>query len=404
MDNILDFFLKFRLYAIEADILWTVLMPIITLAAIWLLTIAGLKVFGKKERLSTIFKIHRILIASSLLIATVLVSLICYFWSKNLLGELHLELAFIISLTIAFTVPIISFVVLRNYWEKAKVNEVISQPISAKQASNNIPYINKTFNKSKLWYLLPLVGFLFLLFSFNKGVNLISIVYDNSLSMNGNNAIDALSKTFESLDKNNEIIFTNINNNQSELQTCKNTLTDIFAIKQSSRIKAGLCSIYDTPALAKLNFQSTFAESLGSPICEVIWKMWLFTKENKGNNVYKNKLLVIITDGDDLLLKNYLQQNNKFLYDDIEFAEYYTPDNTYVIDYSEDGGGIVIKKFEEHGAIIYPAITSVNDYLSALDDVMLSFKNNIYLIIWTIVICALGTIIGIFITPKNLSI
>jgi len=404
MNNIVQFFLKFGQYAKDADILWAVLAPIITLVAIWLLTFVGLKLFDRKGRLRPVFIIHRAFTISSLITAMILVAIICYCWSKNLFAASHLELAFIISLFLAFVVPIISFLVLRSYWEKTKVNEITKQPISAEQARNNIPFINKAFHKSKFFYLLPLIGFLFLLFSLNKGQNLISIVYDNSPSMIGNNAIDALYKTFEKLDKNNEIIFTNLNNNTSELESCKRNLKDILAIKQSNKIKAGSCSIFDTPEFAKQGFKLTFEEALGSPICEVIWKMWLFTKENKSNTEYKNKLLIVITDGDDLLVINDLQQNSKFLFDDTEFAEYYTPENTHIVDYSADGGGAVIKKFEESGAIIYPAVTSVDDYLTALDDALLSFQNNILLIIWTIVICVLGTIIGLVITPKKITL
>jgi hypothetical protein len=115
-------------------------------------------------------------------------------------------------------------------------------------------------------------------------------------------------------------------------------------------------------------------------------------------------LLIVITDGDDLLLKDDLQQNNNFLYDNTEFAEYYTPDNTHVIDYSQAGDGIVIKKFTDSGANVYPAVTSVDDFLTALNNALLPFQKNIYLIIWTIVICALGTVVGLVITPKKITI
>lgn len=405
MDIIKDFFQNFWQYSKEANILWSVLTPIITLAAIWLLAFIGLKLFANTGRLRTVFMIHRALIVSSLLVAMVLVAIICYCWTKNITAESHLELAFIISLIFAFIVPIVSLILLRGYWEKTKVNEIIHQPVSSVQAQNNIPFINKAFNKTKIWYFLPFIGFLFLLFSMNSGKNIISIIYDNSISMNGSNAISALTQTFGKLDVNNEIIFTNLNNRGSDLSTCKTSINDILAIKQSNKIKVGSCIPYNTPEEAKLNFQSTLSVAEGSPICEVIWKMWLFTKENnKANNIYKNKLLIIITDGDDLLVKEDLQQNNKFLFDDTEFAEFYTPEDMHIVDYSTDGNSLVIEKFRDYGATVYPAVTSVDDYLSALDDALLSFQKNIYLIVWTIVICILGTIIGLVITPKKIAI
>jgi hypothetical protein len=405
MDIIKDFFQNFWQYSKEANILWSVLTPIITLAAIWLLAFIGLKLFAKTGRLRTVFMIHRALIVSSLLVAMVLVAIICYCWTKNIIAELHLELAFIISLFFAFIVPIVSLILLRGYWERTKVNEIIDQPVSSVQAQNNIPFINKAFNNTKIWYFLPFIGFLFLLFSLNSGKNIISIVYDNSISMDGSNAISALTQTFGKLDINNEIIFTNLNNRNADLSNCKRNIKDILAIKQSNKIKVGSCIPYNTPEEAKLSFQSTLSDAEGSPICEVTWKMWLFTKENnKVNNDYKNKLLIIITDGDDLLVKEDLQQNNIFLFDDTEFADFYIPENTHIVDYSTDGNSIVIEKFRNYGATVYPAVTSVDDYLSALDDALLSFQKNIYLIVWTIVICVLGAIIGIVIMPKKIAI
>jgi len=403
MDSLIHFFQSFGQYYLNAKDSWVycILIPVATLLLIWLLTI--LKIF-KRNELKTIFQIHRALIISSLIVAMVLVAIICYFWSKNIFAENKAELALLISLAVAFVVPIVSFVMLRNYWNKHNVNDIVSQPISAVQASNNIPIINKAFNRTKLFYLLPLIGFLFLLFSFNGGKNLISIVFDNSPSMDLNAATNALSQTFNRLNENNEIIFTNLNNKVSDAEGGK-YFKDILAIKQSKKIKVGSNYAYNTPEEANQNFQSTILAAEGSPICEVIWKMWLFTKETKANNDYKNKLLIVITDGDENWIDiNDLRQNNKFFYEDAEFAEYYTPENTHIVDYSKDGNGIVIKMFEENGAAIYPAVTNVDDYLSALDEALSSFQKNFYLIAWTIAICVIFTLIGLCITPKKITI
>jgi len=405
MDSIIHFFQFFWQYCLNAkdSLAYCVILPLATLAAIWLLQ-RILMLFTGKGRLKTVFLVHRAVIISSLIVASVLAAMICYGWSKNVFAVNKAELAFIISLFIAFSVSTASFVILRNYYEKDSVNEIIDQPISAVQARNNIPFINKAFNKIKLWYLLLPVGFLFLLFSLNTGKNLISIVFDNSPSMNLNAATNALTKTFDKLNENNEIIFTNLNNKITDSEGMKK-FNDILSIKQSKNIKIGSNHAYNTPKEANQNFQSTILEAEGSPICEVIWKMWLFTKETKINNNYKNKLLIVITDGDENWTEmNSLQRSNKFFYEDTEFAEYYAPEDTHIVDYSADGNGVVIKKFEENGAMIYPAVTSVDDYLSALDDALLSFQNNIYLIVWTIAICVIFTLIGLSITPKKIAI
>jgi hypothetical protein len=217
-------------------------------------------------------------------------------------------------------------------------------------------------------------------------------------------AKNALNQTFEKLSLNNEIVISTLNGlTENWALNSGMTTKELMTIKSSSRLKIGRNYVFNDPIEAKNNLDGILNSGetvYGSPICEAIWKMWLFTKESKGNADYKNKLLIVFTDGDE----NYSKEINKFFYEDTEFAEFYTPDNTHIVDYSENGNGVVIKKFEDNGAIIYPAVTSVDDYLSALDDALLSFQKNIFLIIWTIVIVALGTIIGLVITPKKISI
>jgi len=405
MDSIIQFFQNFGQYCLNAkdSLGYCILTPLATVAAIWLLAFIVLKVLAGGN-LKTIFQIHRALIISSLVVAMILVAIISYCWSKNIFVKNKAELAFIISLTIAFIVPIISFAWLRSYWNKYRINNITGQPISAEQARSNIPFINRAFNKNKLFYLLPLIGFLFLLFALNSGKNLISIVFDNSVNMDLNAATGALSKTLSRLDEHNEIIFTNLNNKISDKED-NVSFKDILAIKQSKKIKVGSNYAYNTPKDANLSFQSTLSDAEGNPICEAIWKMWLFTKETKANNEYKNKLLIVITDGNENYIDvNSLQQVGKFFYEDVEFADYYAPENTHVIDYSKAGPGIVVKKFEENGASIYSAVTSSDDYLSAFDNALLSFQKNSYLIAWTIAICVLFTLIGLCITPKKVTI
>ena len=426
MESIVNFFISFGLYCKEAHygkfIFWFI--PIVTLFLIWLFALGKLKLFNKKEKLKSVFLIHKAFIISSLIVAMILVAIICYCRSKNIFAEEKLELAFLISLIIAFIVPIVSFLVLREYWEKNKVNEITNQSISAYQAHNQIPFLNKSFNKNKIYYLLPFIGFLFLLFSLNSGINLISIVFDNSGSMDFSNSYTALNKTFSKLDNNNQIIITTLNGLDEHWDGKKETMNDIMDTKSSSKLKAGRNFSHPTPLDAKNNLMQVLQSNdivYGSPICEAIWKMWLFTKEEKANTNYQNKLLILITDGDDNCIKdvNNISQiqpangedgkttawgSSKFFYDNDEFVEYFTPENTYIIDYSPGGSSVLINKFENEGATVYPAITSVDDYLDALSEVLHSFQNDKYLIAWTIAICLIFTIIGLLIFPKKIMI
>ena len=59
------------------------LFPIVTILVIWLITIIGLKIFSKRKKLKSIFIIHKAWICSSLIVATIIIGLICYWWSIN---------------------------------------------------------------------------------------------------------------------------------------------------------------------------------------------------------------------------------------------------------------------------------------------------------------------------------
>jgi hypothetical protein len=405
MNHIIQFFLNFGQYCKDAASTWSycIFIPLATLAAIWLLTFVSLKLFLKKKKLKSVFLIHKAIIVSSLIMATILIAIICYCWSKNVFAYTHAELAFVISLFIAFLVPIVSLFMLRGYWEKTRINEITVQAISAEQAKAKNEHANKKFRKNRLFYLLPSIGFLLCLFSLNVGKNLISIVFDNSGSMT-NDSYTALVETFDKLNDNNEILITTLNGLPATWQKGQSgTMQSVMNIKSSSKIKVGKNYPFNTPLEAQgaLNSILNSGEIVhGSPICEAIWKMWLFTKETKSNADYKNKLLILITDGEE----NLVSDIKTFFYDDTEFAEYYTSENTHVIDYSQTGDGILIKKFEDNGANIYPAVTSKDDYLNALSEALTSFQNNPYLIAWTIAVYVLFLIIGLCITPKNISL
>jgi len=58
--------------------------PIGTLLLIWLLTTIGLKIIPKgKSKLKTVFRIHSFWVCSALIVATIIISLICYWWATN---------------------------------------------------------------------------------------------------------------------------------------------------------------------------------------------------------------------------------------------------------------------------------------------------------------------------------
>jgi hypothetical protein len=375
--------------------------PIGTILAIWLITTIGLKIIPKgKSKLKTVFRIHSFWVCSALIIATVIVSIICFWWSTNYFSEKPLQFSLLISLFLALLVPIITLLNLRNFYTADDLREVIDQPKTPIQAERTITHAKKAFHKKKLCFILLLIGFLFLLFSLNTGKNLISIVFDNSGSMESNNSIEALSETFDNLGNNNEIVLTTLEGLGEGSSGGKNTINEILSVKNYSQLQAGNVIHYTDPFSAKGGLYQITNEVWGSPICESIWKSYLYAKSTLVNENYKNKVLIVITDGDDNVGNSI--SSNKFFFDDEEFAGYFNSEQTFIIDYSDGATNPFLRRFEDAGCETFIVTNTKQDYLDALDITLNSFKNNWYLVIWVIIITSIFTIIALFIEPKKI--
>jgi len=398
-----DFVKSFGTYCKEAQFdsvsFWAI--PLCTLVFIWVVTTIGLKIFGKRKRLKTIFIVNRVWIISSLLTALILVALICYWWSVNYFAQHPYQLSLLIALTVSMLIPVFSILNLRSYYSSEGIKEITDQPKTARQLDDVIILTKKAFGANKIYFIIPLFGFLFLLFYLNKGINLISFVYDNSGSMTHTNAIDALSETFDKLEENNEITLTTLEGFTSpDDPNGKPSVTDMMLISKSSALKGGNVVAFNNPQEAKGGLSQALNPCFGSPISESIWKTWLFIKETKANQTYKNRLLVIITDGEDNI--DVSLKSGKFFFDDESFVEYFPPENVFVIDYSEGASTNFIQRSTNAGCDIYPAENNKQDYLDALDNALQSFKNNWFLIYWAGLIFSIFTLIGLLIPPKKI--
>jgi len=373
--------------------------PLATILLIYLSTIVGLKLI-KPKKLKTTFLIHKIWIVSSLIIATIVISLICSYWVTNYFSKNHVELALLISLFASLLIPIFRFVSLRNYFTNEGLKEIAYQPKTPSTLEATIVFARKCFNRIKIFYLIPIIGFLFLLGLLNKGQNLIAIIFDNSGSMEYKNASDALSETFDHLDYNNEIIFSTLDGLGENLLGSQNSLNNILSKNIYTQLNGGNVAYFADPISAKNGLHQIANECWGSPICEAIWKSFLFVKATQDINNYKNRLLIIISDGDDNIQNTI--QSSKFFYDDNIFMQYFPPDNTLIIDYSDGMLNPLFNRFQESGCEIYAVEDIKQDYLDALDVALGSFKNNWNLIFWTITICVLLTTIALFVETKKI--
>jgi hypothetical protein len=398
-----DFIKSFSIYCKEAQFesisFWV--FPICTITIIWLFTTVGLKIFPKRRKLRVVFVANRAWMISSLIVGGIIIGLICFWWSNNYFSQNPLQLSLLISLTIAMLIPVICLLNLRNYYTQEGIKEITDQPKTKNQLEASITFTKRAFSTNKFYFLISTIGFLFLLFYLNKGANLISVVYDNSGSMTQTNAIDALSETFDNLQDNNEITLTTLEGFTSPNDPAgRSSMKDLMLVSKSSAVKGGNVVSFNNPMEAKNGLSQASNPCNGSPICEGIWKTYLFIKETKTNQTYKNKLLIVVTDGMDNIDESL--KSGKFFFDDEGFVEFFPADNVFIIDYSGGTSSTFMQRCQTAGCDIYPAENNKQAYLDALDNALQSFKNNWFLIYWTIIIFLLFTILGLLIQPKKI--
>jgi hypothetical protein len=398
-----DFIKSFSTYCktaqFESIAFWA--FPLCTIVLVWLLTTVGLKIFSKRKKMKTVFLVNRAWMISSLIAAAILIGIICFFWSKNYFSQHPWQLSLLISLTISMLIPVFCLSNLRNYYTREDIKELINQPKTKNQLEAAITFAKRAFSSNKFYFLIPLLGFSLLLFYLYKGTNLISLVYDNSGSMTQTDAIEAVSETFDNLDENNEITLTTLEGFAApDDPTGKPSIKDLIAVSKYSALKGGNVVSFNNPMEAKGGLSQASNPCFGSPICEGMWKTFLFIKETKPNETYKNKVLIVLTDGMDNIDES-LKTGN-FFFDDEGFSEYFPAENVFIIDYSQGTQSGFMQRCETAGCDIYPAENNKQAYLAALDNALQSFKNNWYLIYWTIIIVALFSIIGLIIQPKKI--
>lgn len=375
--------------------------PIGTLLSIWLLATIGLKIGKRKGRLKSVFKIHRGLIVSSLFVSSVLISLLCYWWATNYFNEHPYRLSLLLSLLLALLVPIFVQFNLRAYYQENGLREITNQPKTEIQNVAAITFTRKAFVKNKVYYVLPALGFIFLLLYLYKGTNLIAIVYDNSTSMDANTANEALNETFGQLEENNQIIFATLNGYAIENghDSAKTSIDEVMATRTSNDLAAGTVVAFNNPAEAIDNLGLADNRSPTSPIAETIWKTWLFIKESKAEQVYRNKLLVIITDGGDNISASLA--SGKFFFEDEAFSEYFSPESVFITDFSSGSSSVLIHAFQKAECDVFPAENRKQDYLDALDHSLSAFKNDWNLVYWTLLLTGLLVIVGLLVPPKK---
>jgi hypothetical protein len=384
------------------------LFPVLTIFFIWLCSTIGLKIFSSKSnKTRRVFAIHLAWIISSLVSAMIIIGLICLFWCIDFFQSHPWRLSLLFCLFIAMLITLITFIRLRSFYSLESFREITPYPQTFMQLESYSTKARKAYSRHKLWYFLPIAGFLFLLFIFIKSVNLISIVIDNSESTNGLNlstGMEVLSSSLENVG-NNSYIYLSCFEDKSSF---KQTFDEITKIKNPASL-SGITVAFEKTQDAVDYLKQISVTNSGSPLCEAIWKNYITIKQSIGSDQYKNKLLLIITDGEELVRTDRLPtfKPNAFFCSIPDFDTFFPSSNIHIIDVVGDVENGKINRFmEEANKCGYEIRDGSNPdtYSLALYDALKSFERNPVLIYWVIIVYVIMALIGFFIPPKRLII
>ncbi len=373
------------------------LIAVLLLTKIWLSRQDNITVY------KTIMQLNLALVKAASILGILIVGIACYLWNIGFYKETNLELSHLISLITVLSLIIYGLSQIAKSHSKNGLKNLVSYPLSRYELDKFANFVLTDFKKVRLWILVPLIGFVIFFLIKQQDQNLVSIVIDTSGSMQMANVVgeipletgkEALSNTIKMFGDKTDVIITSF-----EEGNYKQSIADITSSNMESL--SGLNDLfYGNDKDGLLNYIQTLGlEDSGSPICETIWKNFLFTKQQMDERSYDNIASIIITDGEEAVsfFTGGFDISN-FFCSDPSYNEFFEPETVSVIDLGT-GDNAFIQKAEECGFAVEDG-TNMVSYTNALDNILRDFKNLYYFIYWLIIICVIFIIIAFIITPK----
>ncbi len=356
----------------------------------------------KDEAVSDEYQIYSNLVVAASIVSFLLIGGCCYAWSTGFYNRSGFEFSHLLALLFSIGISIGAFYTWRSFFTQRKLQNIVNYGLTEEIQQRREWSAKQNFQRTKFWLLLPALGFLMLWLVQNRNYNLVSFVVDNSPTMGesifGGDAPlevgkDALSQTFEELDEYTDIIISTFQSGDY-----KSSASDIVMLGNSNQL-LGVNAFYE--GINKddaIFYVENDLEVVGgqSPICETIWKNFLFAREQTDDKTYENTLLVIVTDG-----RENNVDVNQFLCEQPEFNEFYPPENVYLINLDNMGFNDFIQKAENCGYTVEDG-TDMASYVGALEDIMRDFTSNWFFVIWLAIIYVVMTLIAFLVNPQRI--
>jgi len=319
------------------DTAWTLYVPLIMLAAFVLLSLFINLIRTKSEKPSIIKALSSVYLAGiftstlTLLIAILLMQFTTFF------GKYFCQMGFMLGFVLVGIATIMSYAKACNLG-KIKDSSALGLSITPAEQQTKFQHFKYYSLMLWIWSLTLLLPFVVLSIP-NKSKHLISIVLDNSGSMDANlkQCTRALETALLPTRKNADYVFTTIDYTQNNTildnsveEALKDNKTisqfvmqyfDDFVNQKTHRRLATNTVVYnDALSLFNSFAQIGIAES-GSPVYEGIWQNYLMSRELSRSSNYVSKKMIVITDGEDnlylLLNRDNLSTSHKLLRKDI---------------------------------------------------------------------------------------
>lgn len=393
----------YRESSFDSVVFW--LFPAGAIVLTWILAMVFMRVLKRNRQLKTAFAIKRAWILGGLSVAAIIIGITCYWWTANYFDGHPYRFSLLLSLFISMLIPVVTLYRLGQLYTTATLHEIAKQPKTPSQLDHTITSLKRSFRRLKLFFFLPIAGFVMLFPMLNRGTNLISIVLDNTPSQEEslNAAKSALVQTFSQLDDNNEIVVTTF----SGKQATKKSYQEI--IKTGTYNATVDHSVSFTSKEEAVNYISSLSVTDGnalSPILDVSWQNFLFARQEKANREFENKVLLIITDG---VENTATLPAGMFFCNEEEFASYYPPHNCFIIDYYKPQNpentamnALFMQNARSCGFDVQEGATQ-EDYSYTLGQILSGYKKSWDLIYWTMTVFFVMCLIGLLINPSKIA-
>lgn len=386
---------------------------------IWLITRLLLQFFYKyqintsRQRSRIAFKrtfyIHKASFIASLLVATVWIGVICFFWSTNRFDKSPLQFPFLLSLLIAFLFAFRNLFSLASKYRQKRIKEIVPLPLSTKHQARNTNIATSAFRRLRYWLLILLLGLVGLFWVGKQSRSLVALVVDNSTSMEKylETTRNVFSRLVAKFDKSTDIVITTLARDQDWIQKKPANLKALMQRKQNElagEIAPYIGKVSKTAPAAYLS-QLQLTEG-GSPVLQAVWKNHLFSKAQALNVNYKKKYLVVITDGGDASIKGDLANEESLFCDNEEFVNFFPLETTHFVLYLNEQKQTDIEAFktkvDECGYQVYEG-DDVQSYQLNLENVLNDFTSrDMYVLVWMfLIVIVLGFFIIIQPTKKT---